>query len=328
MGVTKKIQRVAVTGAAGQIAYSLLFQLASGSLLGQDQPIILHLVEIPSELQRLMAVVMELEDCAFPLLKGIVTGSNPNDLFKNVDYVFLVGAKPRGPGMERHDLIRENAQIFKEQGKALKEANRDAVILVVGNPCNTNCLIALKHALNPRRVFAMSRLDELRARAMLAKKAGVPVETVSHMAIWGNHSVLQVPDYPNARIGGEPVSKKIPDESWLENVFVPGVEKRGAEVLALREKSSAASAAVAAIDAMRTLINPTPKGEWFSMGLLSDGNPYGISSNLVFSFPCVCKRRGEIDIVPGLSWTPFIKKKIALVEKELLEERAMVEHLL
>ncbi len=331
MGANKALQRVAVTGAAGQIAYSLLFRLAAGELLGPDQPIALHLLEMPEALQGLKGVVMELEDCAFPLLKEIVIGADPYEVFQDIDYAFLVGARPRGPGMERKDLLQENGVKFVEQGKALgKGAKKDALVLTVGNPCNTNCWIAMKNAsgLDAKRFFAMTRLDEHRARSMLARKAGMPIEAVTHMTIWGNHSVLQVPDYPNALLEGKPAAEVIKDEDWLEKEFFSAVQKRGAEVITLRGKSSAASAAHAAISAMRSLIFPTSKNDWFSMSLLSDGNTYGIEKDLVFSFPCSCKKRGVIEIVQGLSWTPFIKEKIALAQQELIEERAMVKHLI
>lgn len=324
------IQRIAVTGAAGQIAYSLLFRLAAGELLGSDQPVALHLLEIPEAIRGLKGVVMELEDCAFPLLAEVVTGSDPYEVFKEVDYAFLVGAKPRGPGMERKDLLQENGVKFVDQGKALGiSAKRDALILVVGNPCNSNCWIVMKEApsLDPRRFFSMTRLDELRAKAFLARKAGVNIDDVSHMTIWGNHSSLQVPDFANALIKGKPAPQVINDEAWFEKEFFPGVQKRGAEVIAIRGKSSAASAANAALEAMRSLIVPTKGGDWFSMSLLSNGNPYGIESDLFFSFPCVCKKRGHIEIVPNISRTPFMKEKIALVQQELIEERAMIQHL-
>jgi len=260
----KALKRVVVTGGAGQIAYSILFRIASGELLGKDQPIALHILEIPESIDSLKGVVMELEDCAFPLLQEICMGSDPYAIFQNVNYAFLIGAQPRGPGMERKDLLSKNAKIFIDQGKALNDhAAADLLTLVVGNPCNTNCLITLKHAprFNPLRFHSMTRLDQNRATAMLAKKAGLSISAVSQVAIWGNHSATQVPDFVHALISGKPVLEVIQDRKWLEEEFIPQVQKRGAQVIAARGKSSAASAASAAIDAMRSLILPTPPGE-------------------------------------------------------------------
>jgi malate dehydrogenase len=329
--MSKSIKRIAVTGGAGQIAYSLLFRIASGEMLGADQPIALHLLEVEPSLGFLKGVVMELEDCAFPLLKEIRIGSNPYEVFDGVDIALLVGAKPRGPGMERKDLLAENGQIFIEQGKALNAgASSDALVFVVGNPCNTNALIAMHHAPRiPRsRFFAMTRLDENRAVAMLAKKAHVPVSDVSHMAIWGNHSATQVPDFVNARIRGKPVLEVIHDRKWCEETFIPDVQKRGAAVIAARGKSSAASAAHAVLGSIRSLMFPTPQGEWFSVGMISDGNAYGVKEGLIFSFPCRSKGDGVIEMVKGVSWDPFLREKIHLTEKELLEERSLISHLL
>ncbi len=323
-----KIRKIAVTGAAGQIAYSLLFRLAAGELFGRQQEIALHLLEVPPMMEDLKGVVMELEDCAFPLLKEIRIGSDPHVVFEEVDTVFLVGSKPRGPGMERKDLLSENGHIFVEQGKALgAAAARDATILVVGNPCNTNCLIAQKHA-GKHHFYSMTRLDQNRAMTMLAKKAGVSVTDVSHVTIWGNHSSTQVPDFLNAQIRKRPVLDVIQDRKWLEGAFISDVQKRGAVVIAARGKSSAASAAQAALDGMKSLVTPTPAGEWFSMGLKSDGNPYGIAPGLIFSFPCRSDGKGSIEIVKNLKWDEFLKQKIHLTEKELLEEKSMVEKLL
>ncbi len=328
--MTKTVKRIVVTGGAGQIAYSLLFRLAHGDLLGHDQPIALHILEIPEAMEALRGVVMELEDCAFPLLKEIIIGSDPFQVFKDIDYAFLVGAKPRGLGMERKDLLNENAKIFVEQGRALNDSAKPAVIvLVVGNPCNTNCLIAMNHAPRiPKKNFhAMTRLDQNRSVSLLAKKAQVDVSDVKNVIIWGNHSSTQVPDFFNARIKDKPVVEWIKDRNWLENDFMNKVQKRGAEVIAARGKSSAASAASAAIDAMKERIKPTPKGEWFSSGVISDGNPYGIQDNLVFSFPCRSKGDGTFEIVKDLPWNEFLKNKIALTEKELMEERNLVNEL-
>ncbi len=326
------IRRIAVTGAAGQISYSLLFRLASGELFGKEQPIALHLLEVPQVIESLKGVEMELQDCAFPLLKEIRIGSDPNLVFEGVDTVFLVGSKPRGPGMERKDLLSENGHIFVGQGKALGAvAAVGATILVVGNPCNTNCLIAEKHA-GKHNFYSMTRLDQNRATAMLAQKAGVGVADVSHVAIWGNHSSTQVPDFLNAKIGKRSAAEVIQDRAWLEGAFISDVQKRGAVVIAARGKSSAASAAQAALDGMKSLLFPTPPGEWFSMGLNSNGNPYGITPGIIFSFPCRSNGRsngkGQIEIVKNLKWDEFLKQKIHLTEKELLEEKSMVANLL
>lgn len=323
-----RIRRIAVTGAAGQIAYSLLFQLASGELFGKEQPIALHLLEVPQVIDQLKGVEMELQDCAFPLLKEVKIGTDPSVVFEGVDTVFLVGSKPRGPGMERKDLLIENGPIFISQGKALGAvAAAGCTILVVGNPCNTNCLIAEKHA-GKHHFYAMTRLDQNRAVSMLARKAGVDLTQVSHVTIWGNHSSTQMPDFLNAQIGKKPVVDVIRDRAWLEGPFISDVQKRGAVVIAARGKSSAASAAQAAIDAMKSLVTPTPAGEWFSMGLKSDGNPYGIAPGLIFSFPCISNGKGHIEIAKNLKWDDFLKKQIHLTEKELLEEKSMVEKLL
>jgi malate dehydrogenase len=274
---------------------------------------------------------MELEDCAFPLLKEVKIGSDPYEVFGGVNYAFLVGSKPRGPGMERKDLLADNGKIFIEQGKALdKSAAKDVLVLVVGNPCNTNCLIALKHApnLDPRRFFAMTRLDQNRAQSLLARKANVDVASVSQVTIWGNHSSTQVPDFVNAKIKGAPVLNTIKDRAWLEKDFVEQIQKRGAVVIAARGKSSAASAAHAALGGMKSLIDPTPSGETFSCALLSDGNSYGIKEGIVFSFPCVSQGHGKVSIVNNIVWNEYLKSKIALTEKELLEEKAIVANLL
>lgn len=325
------VKRIVVTGGAGQIAYSLLFRIANGELLGNKQPIALHILEVPDCIAALKGVVMELEDCAFPLLREIHFGSDPYTVFKGAHYVFLVGAKPRGPGMERKDLLNENARIFIEQGKALQDAADPSVLtLVVGNPCNTNCLIALKQAkkLNARQFFAMTRLDQNRAHYLLAKKAQVEISDVRNVAIWGNHSSTQVPDYFHALIRERPVTEVIQDHEWLESSFFSLVQKRGAEVIAARGKSSAASAANAAIDSMKSIVFPTPAGEWFSVGIYSDGNPYGIAPGIVFSFPCRSYGEGKIEIVKGLEINSFLREKISTSEKELLEEKTLIAPLL
>ncbi|MGZ3633729.1 MAG: malate dehydrogenase [Parachlamydiaceae bacterium] len=329
--MSKPIKRVAITGGAGQIAYQLLFRIASGEMLGHDQPIALHLLELPQAMQALDGVAMELDDCAFPLLKEIHIGSDPKHVFKNVDFALLVGAKPRTAGMERGDLLSENGKIFIDQGKALEShAGENVKVLVVGNPCNTNCLITMHYAPRiPKKNFhAMMRLDQNRAVSQLAKKASVDVKAVSPIAVWGNHSATQVPDFENAWIDGVPVIELIHDQDWLRNTFISLVQKRGAAIIAARGKSSAASAASAAIDAIKALYTKTPDGQWFSSGVYSAGNPYGIDENLFFSFPCRSKGDGSYEIVGGLSVSDFLREKIQLSEKELLEERALVNHLL
>lgn len=328
--MTKSLKRIVITGGAGQIAYSLLFRIASGEVFGPDQKIALHILELPEVIKALEGVVMELDDCAFPLLQEINIGSDPNTLFKDIDLALLVGAKPRGPGMERKDLLAENAKVFIEQGKALNHASKEAKILVVGNPCNTNCLIAMHHAskIPKENFFAMTRLDENRSKSMLAKKACVGVSEVEDVCVWGNHSATQVPDIFNAKISKKPVTEVIKDKNWLENEFIPRVQKRGAEVIAARGKSSAGSAANAVIDAAKALCTPTNKNEFYSMALLSDGNPYSIKEGIIFSFPCRTLSNGKVEIAKGLQLNPFLKEKIALTEKELLEEKQLISHLL
>lgn len=323
------MKRIAITGAAGQIAYSLIFRIASGELLGEE-PIALHLLEIPQVVDSLKGLVMELEDSEFFRLKEIKIGSDPNEIFADVDYAFLVGSKPRGPGMERKDLLEENGKIFVEQGKALNRAAKKAArIIIVGNPCNTNCLIAMHHApdISRKQFHAMTRLDQNRARFQLAKKAKVEIEEVSHVAIWGNHSSTQVPDFVHARICGKPALETI-DRKWCEGEFFTKVQKRGSEVIAARGKSSAASAANAALSAMRALLVPTPKEQWFSAGVDTQGNPYAIAEDLVFSFPCRSQGKGDWEIVSKLELDPFLQEKIVLTQKELLEERDLISHLL
>lgn len=322
----KPTKRVVVTGGAGQIAYSLLFRIANGDMLGYDQPISLHILELPEAMNALQGVKMELEDCAFPLLKDIQIGSDPKEIFAGAHYALLVGAKPRGPGMERGDLLKENGKIFIAQGKALNEvADKNVLVLVVGNPCNTNCLIAMTHAPKiPRKNFhAMMRLDQNRAIAQLAQKANVETTAVTHLTVWGNHSATQVPDFINAKISGKPVEQVIANQGWLEGEFLSTVQKRGAAIIAARGKSSAASAASAAIDTIKSLITPTPKGEWFSTAVCSDGNSYGIQENLIFGFPCRSKGNGDYEIVKDIPWNDFLTSKIKLTEKELIEEREL-----
>lgn len=329
--MTQSIKRIAVTGGAGQIAYSILFRIAAGDLLGKDQPIALHILELPQAIEALKGVVMELEDCAFPLLKEIQIGSDPAEVFKGVNYALLIGAKPRGPGMERKDLLGENGKIFIEQGKALNTAAaKDVIVLVVGNPANTNCLIAMSHAPNipKNRFFSMMRLDQNRAASLLAQKSRAPITDISNVCIWGNHSATQVPDFLNAKIQGSAALELLKDRKWCEEEFIPLVQKRGAAVIAARGKSSAASAANAAIDTIRSLLLPTPEGKWFSVGLYSQGNPYRIKENLIFSFPCRSRGNGQIEIVKSVPWDPFLEAKIRLSEKELEEERELIAHLL
>ncbi len=323
----KAPKRVVVTGGAGQIAYSLLFRIAHGDLFGPDQPIILQILELPETMRALEGVVMELDDCAFPLLQQVIIGSEPEAVFRDADLALLVGAKPRGPGMERADLLKENGKIFIAQGRALDAVAAPHVkVLVVGNPCNTNCWIALQQAqrLSKRNFFAMTRLDQNRAAALLAQKTNREVSSVQHLAIWGNHSSTQVPDFTHATIGQQPATELIKDRNWLEQEFFSKVQKRGAEIIAARGKSSAASAASAAVDTVRSLYTPTPEGQFYSVGLLSEHNPYGIEENLVFSFPVRTNAKGDQEIVPGLNWDEFLRQKIKLSEKELIEERDSV----
>jgi malate dehydrogenase len=326
----KSIKRIAVTGGAGQISYSILFRIANGDMLGHDQPIALHILEIPEAVAALDGVKMELNDCAFPLLKEVRTGSDPYEIFEDVHYALLIGAKPRGQGMERSDLLRENGEIFVGQGRALNEvANENVTVLVVGNPCNTNALICMNNAPRiPRKNFhAMTRLDQNRAQFQLAEKSNVDVTKVTNVTIWGNHSNTQVPDFLNSRISGRPAKEVITEGPWFKDTFIPTVQKRGSQVIAARGMSSAASAANAAIDAMRSLVFPTPEGEWFSSGVCSDDNTYGIQGNLIFSFPCRSKGNGDYEIVKGVKWDDDLQAGIKATEQELLEERRMVEQI-
>ena len=321
--------RVAVTGAAGQIGYSLLFRIASGAMFRPDQPVILHLIEIESAMPALRGVAMELDDCAFPLLKGIVATANLNEGFRGVNWALLVGSVPRKAGMERKNLLGINGKIFIGQGQAIaKNAAGDARVLVVGNPCNTNCLIAMNNAPDvPRdRFFAMTRLDENRARAQLAKKAGADVTAVSNMAIWGNHSATQYPDFYNAKINGKPATSVISDEAWLKGEFISTVQQRGAAIIKARGSSSAASAANAVVESIRSIIEPTPAGDWHSMCVCSDGS-YGIEKNLICSFP-VRSNGQKLEIVQGVSINEFSRERIDVTVNELKEERAMVADLL
>ncbi len=319
--------RVAVTGAAGQIGYALLFRIAAGDMLGPDQPVILRLLEITPALPALQGVVMELNDCAFPTLAGIVATDDANVAFKDVDYALLVGARPRGPGMERKDLLQANGKIFGPQGKALNDhAKRDVKVLVVGNPANTNALIAQQNApsLDPKCFTAMVRLDHNRAKSQLAEKLGKHNSDIKQMIIWGNHSSTQYPDIHHATIDGKPVLAQVGQE-WYEKTFIPTVQQRGAAIIKARGASSAASAANAAIDHMRTWSLGTAAGDWVSMGVPSDGS-YGIEPGVIFGYPVTCKD-GKYTIVQGLEIDAFSRAKLDATSKELREERASVEQL-
>jgi malate dehydrogenase len=321
--------RVAVTGAAGQIGYSLLFRIASGSMFGPDQPVILHLIEIEPALPALGGVVMELQDCAFPLLKGVKPTASLDEGFKGVDWALLVGSVPRKAGMERKDLLGINGKIFTGQGQAIaKNAAPGARVLVIGNPCNTNCLIAMNNAPSiPRdRWFAMTMLDQNRAVTQLSQKAAVDTTAVTNLAIWGNHSSTMYPDFYNARISGKPVVDAITDEAWFKDTFLPTVQQRGAAIIKARGLSSAASAANAVVDTVRNLTTPTRQGDWFSVAVCSDGS-YGIEKGLIFSFP-IRSNGTTWEIVQGLKLTDFSKERIAATERELKEEKALVSELL
>lgn len=320
--------RVAITGAAGQIGYQLCFRIASGQMLGADQPVILQLLEIPQALGALQGVAMELNDCAFPTLAGIVCTDNPDVAFKDTDYALLVGARPRGPGMERKDLLLANAAIFSVQGKALNSnASRDVRVLVVGNPANTNALIAQANApdLPPANFTAMTRLDHNRAMSQLAHKTGSHVTDIKKMAIWGNHSATQYPDISYATIAGAPAKSKV-DQEWLVGDFIPTVQQRGAAIIKARGASSAASAASAAIDHMRTWTMGTPDGDWVSMAVPADGS-YGISPGVIYSYPVTC-RGGKYQIVQGLAVDEFSRTRMDASDAELREERDGVKDLL
>lgn len=323
--------RVAVTGAAGQIGYSLLFRIASGDMLGTDQPVILQLLEIPDEKAQkaLKGVMMELDDCAFPLLAGMQAASDPMQGLKDADIALLVGARPRGPGMERKDLLEANGKIFAPQGQALdKVAKRDVRVLVVGNPANTNCLIAMKNAksLKPTQFTAMMRLDHNRATSQIAHKIGKPNASVKKVTVWGNHSATQYPDVFQAECEGKKVWPMINDQAWLEGTFIPTVQKRGAAIIEARGLSSAASAANAAIDHMRSWVLGTPAGDWVSMGVPSDGS-YGIAEGVLYGYPVTCKD-GRYEIVKGIEVSEFSRKRMEATLKELHEERDGVKSLL
>jgi malate dehydrogenase len=323
--------RVAVTGAAGQIGYSLLFRIASGEMLGKDQPVILQMLEIPDEKAQkaLRGVMMELEDCAFPLLAGMVPASDPMVAFKDVQVALLVGARPRGPGMERKDLLEANGKIFGPQGQALdRVADRNVKVLVVGNPANTNCLIAMKNApsLKPTQFTGMMRLDHNRATSQLAAKVSKPVSSIRKVTVWGNHSATQYPDVFHAEVDGKKIWPMINDQSWLESTFIPTVQKRGAAIIDARGLSSAASAANAAIDHVRAWLSGSRDGDWVTMGIASDGS-YGIPEGVIYGYPVTC-RGGSYQIVKGLDISEFSRKRMDATLKELHEERDGVKHLL
>jgi malate dehydrogenase len=321
--------RVAVTGAAGQIGYSLLFRIASGAMFGPEQPVILHLIEIEPALPALQGVVMELQDCAFPLLKGTVATADLNVGFKDVNWALLVGSVPRKAGMERKDLLNINGKIFTGQGKAIAaNAAKDVRILVVGNPCNTNCLIAMNNArqIPAERWFAMTMLDQNRATTQLALKAGADTTAVTNLAIWGNHSSTMFPDFSNTRIAGKPAPEVIRDDAWFKDTFIPTVQQRGAAIIKARGLSSAASAANAVVDTVRNLVTPTPSGTCFSVAVCSDGS-YGIEKGLIYSFPIVSDG-AHWKIVQGVAINEFSRSKLTDTERELKEEKALVAELL
>lgn len=322
--------QVTVTGGAGQIGYALLFRIASGALFGPDQPVKVRILEIPQGLPAAEGVIMELNDCAFPLLAGIDATDDLAKGFDGTNWALLVGSKPRGPGMLRKDLIKENGPIFTGTGRALNDNAADDVrVLVVGNPCNTNCLIAMHSAPDiPRERFAaMTRLDENRTKAQLAGKAGVPVSDVTNVAIWGNHSATQYPDFVHAKIGGQAATDVISDRGWLEGEFITTVQKRGAAIIAARGSSSAASAGGAAIDHVVSMVNPTPDGDWFSAGVCSDGS-YGVEEGLICSFPVRSTGAGDWKIVQGLEIDDFSRGRIDATVNELKEEREAIRDLL
>lgn len=321
---------VAVTGAAGQIGYSLLFRIASGAMFGPEQPVILHLIEIEPALPALGGVVMELDDCAFPLLKGIVATANLDEGFRGVNWALLVGSVPRKQGMERKDLLGINGKIFTGQGRAIeKNAAADVRVLVVGNPCNTNCLIAMNNArgVAADRWFAMTRLDENRAKSQLAQKAGVEITAVTNLAIWGNHSSTMYPDFTNTKIAGKPATEVITDAAWFTDTFIPTVQQRGASIIKARGLSSAASAANAVVDTVRSLTTPTVPGDWHSVAVCSPGD-YDCEKGLMTSFPIRTVADGKWEIVQGVPLNDQSRARITATLDELKEERAMVSELL
>jgi malate dehydrogenase len=329
MAARKPVQ-VTVTGAAGQIGYQLIFRIASGQLLGPDQPVVLRLLEIEPAMKALDGVVMELDDCAFPLLADVVATSDLATAFDGTSWALLVGALPRKQGMERRDLLASNGGIFRPQGQAIAaHAADDVRVLVVGNPCNTNCLIARSNApeVPAERWFAMTRLDQNRAKSQMARRAGVPVSEVTNLAIWGNHSTTQFPDFTNARISGRPAQDVIGDRAWLEGEFLATVQKRGAAVIEARGASSAASAANAAIDSVVSAETETPAGDWVSLAVVSHGQ-YGIPEGLVFGYPVRSDGKGGCEVVEGLELDAFARERVRVTTEELEQERAEVKDLL
>lgn len=321
--------KVAITGAAGQIGYALVFRVASGAMFGRDQPVALHLIEIPAGFEALKGVVMELDDCAFPLLKKVVATTDLDEGFRDVNWALLVGSVPRKAGMERKDLLGINGKIFIGQGQAIeKNAAKDVRILVIGNPCNTNCLIAMNNAKSiPRdRWFAMTRLDENRAKAQLAKKAGADITEVTNMTIWGNHSATQYPDFYNAKIKGRSAAEVIGEETWLKETFIPAVQQRGAAIIKARGSSSAGSAANAIVDTVVSLNDDTAEGDWHSVAVCSNGS-YGVEEGLICSFP-VRARGGKWEIVQDVPLNEFSKSKFDASVAELKEEKSMVSELI
>lgn len=325
----KDVCKVAITGALGQIAYSLIFRIASGQMFGMDQKVILSLIDIPDGKKSADGLMMELHDCGFDLLESVSFSSNPYEGFEGADVAILIGAKPRGPGMERIDLLKANGAIFIDQGKALGQvASKQVKVVVVGNPCNTNALICMHHAqgIDPSQFSCLMMLDQNRARYQIAKKAGVAVSSVHNLIIWGNHSTTQVPDFEHGLIGDRLVSDVIEDGAWLKSVFCETVQKRGAAVIGARGKSSAASAASAIIDHVRAFSGKSAAA--FSAGVHSKGNPYGIDENLVFSFPLLSSGAYLWSFVEGLTLTPYLQQQLKVTEQELIKEREMVKHLL
>jgi malate dehydrogenase len=321
--------KVAVTGAAGQIGYSLLFRIASGSMFGPETPVELQLLELEQALPAAKGVIMELDDCAFPLLNKVTVTSDMDEAFKDVNWALLVGSVPRKAGMERGDLLKINGGIFTKQGQAIeKNAADDVRILVVGNPCNTNCLIAMNNAkkIPANRWFALTKLDENRAKSQLAQKAGVPVSKISNLTIWGNHSATQYPDFFNAKVDGKPATDKISDHDWLKGDFISTVQKRGAAIIQARGASSAASAANAVVDTVRNLTTPTPAGDWFSVAVCSNGE-YGVDKGLIFGYP-VRSNGKDFEIVKDVPLNDFGKEKFELTHKELQEERNEVKDMI
>ncbi|KAL6573473.1 Malate dehydrogenase, cytoplasmic [Orobanche hederae] len=326
----KKLVNISVSGAAGMISNHLLFKLASGEVFGPNQPIALKLLGSERSIQALEGVAMELEDSLFPLLREVSIGLDPHEVFQDAEWALLVGAKPRGPGMERAGLLDVNGQIFAEQGKALNAvASRNVKVIVVGNPCNTNALICLKNApdIPAKNFHALTRLDENRAKCQLALKAGVFYDQVSNMTIWGNHSTTQVPDFLNAKINGLPVKDVIKDTKWLEEEFTEKVQKRGGVLIQKWGRSSAASTAVSIVDAIRSLVTPTREGDWFSSGVYTAGNPYGIAEDIVFSMPCRSKGSGDYELVKDVIFDDYLWSRIKKTEAELLAEKKCVAHL-